>query len=103
MIGLSVAVLVAVMGVTEVVETVTSLAVAVIFPAEGAVQWAEQVEVPVVAARQAGLAVTVIALDVSVLEAVTPLAMAVACSAVAYPDEGAVQWAEQVAVPVAEV
>ena len=44
-----------------------------------------------------------IALAVAVLEAVTPLPMAVACSVVASPAEGAVQWDDQVAVPVAEV
>ena len=88
-IGLAVAVLVAVMGVTEVVETVSFLAVTVVYPAEGAVQWAEQVAVPVVAvAGHAWSEVTVIALAVAVLEAVTPLAMLVACSEVESSAEG---------------
>ena len=102
-IGLAVAVLVAVMVLTEVMETVTSLAVPVICSAEGAVQRPEQVEVTVVVVRQAGLAITVIALADAVLEAVTPLAMAVACSSVASQTEGDVQWAEQVALLVVVV
>ena len=57
----------------------------------------------VAVAGQALSAETVIALAVAVLEAVTPLTIVVACSAVASSAEEAEQWAEQVAVPVAKV